>query len=246
MDAALLWTINNFLAYGILSGHKVHGYKAYPICDSETSSQYLRNKICYMGHRCFLPKEHKWRKSKKFNGKHEVRVKPQNLSGDEILSEMESLKDLKFGQPHFTTLSWSKYNLVRWYVLNNYEELNPYLIHVNVYSGCIVNGVMFLINQRDIRRVTQNSGVSVQGSHKVESINFYGVLTDVVNLSYNDGTHVVLFKCKWFDLEYKKPILIDDNFTSINISKSWFDNDPYVLAGQFTQVLYVQDTKLKG
>ncbi|KAI0504585.1 hypothetical protein KFK09_015537 [Dendrobium nobile] len=32
-----------------------------------------------------------------------------------------------FGQPHFTTLSWSEYNLVRWYVLNNCEELKPYL-----------------------------------------------------------------------------------------------------------------------
>ncbi|PKU75846.1 uncharacterized protein LOC110096851 [Dendrobium catenatum] len=98
MHAALLWTINDFPAYGILSGHKVHGYKAFPICDSETSSQYLRNKMCYMGHRRFLPKEHKWRKSRKFNGKHEARVRPQVLSRDEILSEMESLKDLKFGK----------------------------------------------------------------------------------------------------------------------------------------------------
>ncbi|KAI0519847.1 hypothetical protein KFK09_007308 [Dendrobium nobile] len=613
MHVALLWTINDFPAYGILLGHKVHGYKACPICDNETTSQYLRNKICYMGHRRFLPKEHKWRKSRKFNGKHEVRVRPQILSGDEILSEMDSLKDLKFGkhpsykkrkrnlhestwtkksvffelpywrsltlrhnldvmhieknicdnilgtllniegktkdtekarldlqdmgirhelhlqkqgekylkppasytltpkeiegflsfvrsikfpdsyaanisrsvhirngkhmglkshdchvllqrilplglcgylnkdvhnaisdlsrffrilcaktlrldvlekledmivnticqfemifppaffdimvhlavhlpreaklagpvqyrwmypiernlsvhkgnvrnkarpegsiaeayvvnealtfcsrylrgmnsknnqdeeynddvhlhenqlsifsrrihpfgQPHFTTLSWSEYNLVRWYVLNNCEELKPYLsehenelrkedsfiqdvatkqkdqfplwfeqrmkslnlhkslegnedlyslamgpyIRVNVYSGCIVNGVKFLVNQRDIRRVTQNSGVSVQGSHKDESIDFYGVLTDVVYLSYIDGNHVVLFKCKWFDLEHKKPIVIDDDFTSINMSKTWYDNDPYVLAGQVTQVFYVQDTKLRG
>ncbi|KAI0528845.1 hypothetical protein KFK09_001388 [Dendrobium nobile] len=93
-------------------------------------------------------------------------------------------------------------------------------IRVNVYSGCIVNGVKFLVNQRDIRRVTQNSGVSVQGSHKDESIDFYGVLTDVVDLSYIDGNHVVLFKCKWFDLEHKKPIVIDDDFTSINMSKT--------------------------
>ncbi|KAI0520000.1 hypothetical protein KFK09_007465 [Dendrobium nobile] len=207
-----------------------------------------------------------------------------------------------FGQPLFTTLSWSEYNLVRWYVLNNSEELKSYLcehenelrkeysfiqnvatkqkehfplwfeqriknlklhgslegkedlyslamgpdIRVNVYSGCIVNGIKFLVNQRDIRRVTQNSGVSVQGSHKDESIDFYGILTDVVDLSYIDGNHVVLFKCKWFDLEHKKTIIIDDDFTSINISKTWYDNDPYVLAGQVTQVFYVQDTKLRG
>ncbi|KAI0504586.1 hypothetical protein KFK09_015538 [Dendrobium nobile] len=119
-------------------------------------------------------------------------------------------------------------------------------IRVNVYSGCIVNGVKFLVNQRDIRRVTQNSGVSVQGSHKDESIDFYGVLTDVIDLSYIDGNHIVLFKCKWFDLEHKKPIVIDDDFTSINMSKTWYDNDPYVLAGQVTQVFYVQDTKLRG
>ncbi|KAI0502700.1 hypothetical protein KFK09_017657 [Dendrobium nobile] len=104
-------------------------------------------------------------------------------------------------------------------------------ICVNVHSGCIVNGVKFLVNQRDIRRVTQNSGVSVQGSDKDESIDFYGVLTNVVDLSYIDGNHVVLFKCKWFDLEHKKSIVIDDDFTSINMSKTWYDNDPYVLAG---------------
>ena len=35
---------------------------------------------------------------------------------------------------------------------------------VNSYSGCIVNGVKFLINERDSRRSTQNSGVSVPSS----------------------------------------------------------------------------------
>ncbi|KAI0524622.1 hypothetical protein KFK09_003999 [Dendrobium nobile] len=183
-----------------------------------------------------------------------------------------------FGQPLFTTLSWSEYNLVRWYVLNNCEELKSYLCehenelrkedsfiqdvatkkkehfplwfeqrmkNLNLHGSLEGKEDLYsLAMGPDIR--VNNSGVSVQGSHKDESIDFYGILTDVVDLSYIDGNHVVLFKCKWFDLEHKKAITIDDDFTSINISKTWYDNDPYVLAGQVTQVFYVQDTKLRG
>lgn len=55
--AALLWTINNFPAYGNLSGWSTKGNMACPICNKDTGSMYLRNgrKLCYMGHRRFLP-----------------------------------------------------------------------------------------------------------------------------------------------------------------------------------------------
>ncbi|KAL3839069.1 hypothetical protein ACJIZ3_023660 [Penstemon smallii] len=104
---------------------------------------------------------------------------------------------------------------------------------INRCSGCIVEGVNYLTRERDSRRSTQNSG-------------FYGVLEDVIELSYVDNFRCVLFSCKWFGLQLHKPVKIDDDFTSINVNKLWYTSDPYVLANQVTQVFYVSDTKLGG
>ena len=43
LKAMLLWTVNDFPAYGSLSGNRVNGYKACPICDEETNCQYLKH-----------------------------------------------------------------------------------------------------------------------------------------------------------------------------------------------------------
>ena len=69
LPAALLWTINNFSAYGDLSGWKTKCYKVCPICNVYTSSMGLKRKICYMGHRQYLPLIHAWRKSRPHDGK---------------------------------------------------------------------------------------------------------------------------------------------------------------------------------
>ena len=58
LRAALLWTINDFPAYGDLSGWRTKGYKACPVCNVDTSSMRLKSKICYMGHRRYLPLTH--------------------------------------------------------------------------------------------------------------------------------------------------------------------------------------------
>ncbi|CAH9060240.1 unnamed protein product, partial [Cuscuta europaea] len=71
MHASILWTINDFPAYGDLSGWSTKGYMACPLCNERTYSQRLRSKLCYMRHRRYLPKDHAWRRSKKFNGKRE-------------------------------------------------------------------------------------------------------------------------------------------------------------------------------
>ena len=60
LHAALTWTINDFLAYGNLSGWSTKGYKACPVCNEDVSSNSLHNKICYMGHRRYLPMNHSW------------------------------------------------------------------------------------------------------------------------------------------------------------------------------------------
>lgn len=107
---------------------------------------------------------------------------------------------------------------------------------VNVYAACIVNEVRFHNQNRDNRRSSQNSGVTVAGDNDGQEVNFYGVLYDVVELNY-------MPKCKWFDTNAKKKRIHQDNyhFTCINASKLWFENDPFILAIQGKQVFYVED-----
>ena len=71
LKVVLLWKINDFQAYGNLSGCTVKGYFACPICGEETDSQRLKHgkNNSFTGHRRFLPCNHPFRKQKKvFNG----------------------------------------------------------------------------------------------------------------------------------------------------------------------------------
>ena len=56
LHAMLVCTINDFPAYGNLSGYSVKGHKACPICEEDTTSQQLKHgrKTVYLRHRRFL------------------------------------------------------------------------------------------------------------------------------------------------------------------------------------------------
>ncbi|KAL6327729.1 hypothetical protein AAG906_024698 [Vitis piasezkii] len=86
--------INDFPAYGNLSGCIVKGYFACPICGPETYSHRLKHgrKNSFTSHRRFLPCNHPFRKHRKaFNGEQEFRSPPQPLSGEEILLKMNAI-----------------------------------------------------------------------------------------------------------------------------------------------------------
>ncbi|WMV31114.1 hypothetical protein MTR67_024499 [Solanum verrucosum] len=98
LHASLLWTINDFPAYGNLSGWSTKGKLACPSCNKDTSSIRLANcrKQCFMGHRRYLPKDHRWRNDKKsFDNTIEKRLPPKTCSGIEILNQVQDLE----GQP---------------------------------------------------------------------------------------------------------------------------------------------------
>jgi len=62
LHASLLWTINDFSAYGMLSGWSTKGKLACPICMKKTHLMRLSHggKQCYMGHRRYLRMNHKF------------------------------------------------------------------------------------------------------------------------------------------------------------------------------------------
>ncbi|XP_060671815.1 uncharacterized protein LOC132803254 [Ziziphus jujuba] len=98
MHAAVLWTIHDFPAYGTLSGWSTKGYKACSTCNEDTSSQALRSKICYMGHRRYLSINHAWRNNRQYDGKPERRLAPRQLSGAEILQQLDRTIESRSGK----------------------------------------------------------------------------------------------------------------------------------------------------
>jgi hypothetical protein len=92
MRLALMWTINDFSAYGDLSGWSTHGWKACPCCRHETQSTWLTygKKLCFMGHRRWLPPDHPWRRNKRrFNGAQEMVGPPKVPDDYEIMRQLE-------------------------------------------------------------------------------------------------------------------------------------------------------------
>ena len=66
MRAALMWTINDFPAYGMLSGWSTHGRLSCPCCMDDTKAFRLKHggKPCFFDcHRQFLPKDHPYRRN---------------------------------------------------------------------------------------------------------------------------------------------------------------------------------------
>ena len=111
----------------------------------------------------------------------------------------------------------------------------PYPV-VYSHSGCNINGVRYHVHTRDKNLKTQNSGVTVLSQHSSVDVDFYGILSSVIELNYNFINQVILFN--------KKRKQNDYHLTCINVSRMWYENDPFVLAIQVRQVFYVDDFKL--
>jgi len=87
MCAMLFCTINDFPAYGNLSGYNVKGHHACLICEKDTSFIQLKHgrKIVYTRHRRFLKPHHPYRRLKFFfNGSQEHETAPIPLTGEQV------------------------------------------------------------------------------------------------------------------------------------------------------------------
>lgn len=101
MYAALMWTINDFPAYAMLSGWSTKGKLACPYCHMHTDHLWLKygHKYCYMCHRRFLSRDHKWRRNKScFNNETESRDAPVPLSGNDMVQQHASFEQETFGK----------------------------------------------------------------------------------------------------------------------------------------------------
>ncbi|GJV53161.1 hypothetical protein Tco_1448902 [Tanacetum coccineum] len=113
------------------------------------------------------------------------------------------------------------------------------------YPACIVNGVKFVVHERDILHTTQCSGVSTLG---LDGEMYYGQLEEILELTYIGNRKVVLFRCKWFDTINPKNLTtrnrrsyIEHGIQHILTDREFHKNNQYILATQVTQVFYLED-----
>jgi hypothetical protein len=115
------------------------------------------------------------------------------------------------------------------------------------FSGYVVNGYRFHTKQRDARRKTQNSGVTLAAvtesfsstkdeNPTTQSITYYGLITQIVEVDYYGMLKLVLFRCDWFEAKEEKY-----GMTCVYFNKRCYVDDPFVLASQVHQCFYIQD-----
>ncbi|WMV09380.1 hypothetical protein MTR67_002765 [Solanum verrucosum] len=268
LHAALLWTINDFPAYANLSGWSTKGKLAFPCCNKETISDRLIHgqKQCYMGHRRFLPLNHKWRDDKKsFDGTTEWRLPPNTLSGDDILDRVADLDRLpltndpkkKIRVSHENRESFLKFQIGGLYKHDNSKKMEDLLTlsrvpmkYVTRFKGYIINGYRFHIQDYDNSLRTQNCGIVVVGETDEEDkiIDYYGELTEILELQFIGGRRLVLFRCMWYDVyDKERGAKIDEyDFLCVNPQQFLKTDEPFLLANQASQVFYARDHSNKG
>ncbi|KAG8491052.1 hypothetical protein CXB51_014206 [Gossypium anomalum] len=131
------------------------------------------------------------------------------------------------------------------------------------YSAFLINGYRFHTKYRERMRRTQNCGVvvnssitsyaSARDSNPVEgNVEYYGLLTDIIELDYYGRWKVILFRCDWADVNTARGIKKDQfGFTMVNFSRlihtgQQLMDEPYVFSSQVKQVFYSKDPTDEG
>ncbi|KAI5333527.1 hypothetical protein L3X38_023658 [Prunus dulcis] len=147
LRAAVMWTVNDFPAYAMVSGWSTKGYMACPVCKEDVTSGWHAGKVCYLGHRRWLPWDHEWReKDKEFDGNTERRLRPREWSGDEILEQLNRLDFAPFGKTvsrtrPSTNLNWTHkpmfFELPYWSKLKLRHNLDVMHVEKNVFDTLV-------------------------------------------------------------------------------------------------------------
>ena len=74
-------------------------------------------------------------------------------------------------------------------------------------------------------------------------LTYYGFIEEIWELAYSP-LKVALFRCQWVRLE---EINTDsEGFTAVDLTKTAYRDDPFVLARDVMQVFYARDNKTNG
>lgn len=121
------------------------------------------------------------------------------------------------------------------------------ILYASQDMTCMVIGFE---QSRHQNRCTQNNGVAVFSEDSVmeDHVNYYGILTEIVELQFLGGRRIPLFRCKWVDIFNKTRGIKTDIYghISVNFKCLLRTDEPFVLATQASQVFFVKDNLIKG
>ena len=116
--------------------------------------------------------------------------------------------------------------------------------YVSNFIWCKVNVYKFNTKRHAFGLKTQNSEILVIGCHGMKTRNYYGVLTDIIEIQYLKGKQFLVFKCIWYDVHSRATRLQIDKYGFVSINrkrKSQYQNEPFILTTQAKQVFYAKD-----
>ncbi|GJV07153.1 F-box domain containing protein [Tanacetum coccineum] len=91
-DLKVLWDREGVETIDVASGQKFNmRAMACPTCNEDTPSVRVLSKTAYVGHRRFLKKPHKWRRSLEFNGQTDNTDPPKEFGRDVIMAQLDRL-----------------------------------------------------------------------------------------------------------------------------------------------------------
>ncbi|KAK9277062.1 hypothetical protein L1049_006601 [Liquidambar formosana] len=226
LHAAMLWTINDFPAYGNLSGWSIKGKLACPTCNKDTCFLSLKHgkKICYMDHHRYLPLEHSWRKRMTmFNGKQEHRLQPRDLSGDDVLEQLSLVEEVSFGKPpkkkkrkrSELELNWRKksifFQLPYWKTLKLRHNLDVMHIEKNICDNVL--GTLMSIDGKTKDTVKARMDLEAMGRRKELHLRRHGTKYEVPPACYTLSANKRKGLCEWL-----KSVKFPDGYAS-NITR---------------------------
>ncbi|KAH1106574.1 hypothetical protein J1N35_010342 [Gossypium stocksii] len=123
---------------------------------------------------------------------------------------------------------------------------------VKRYTAFLINGFRFHTKSRERLRKTQNCGIAINSfitsyasardSNLIEgNVEYYRLLTDIIELDYYGKRKVVLFRCDWVDVKKDQFGFIMVNFSRLIHTRQQLIDEPYVFSSQVKQVLYLKD-----
>ena len=86
------------------------------------------------------------------------------------------------------------------------------------YTSYLINSWRFNIKDRDMCLKSQNSGVLVRGDENIGNLDYFGVLTDIIELGYSGRNNVILFRCDWWDVYFKGRGYKEDKYRFILVN----------------------------
>ncbi|CAN6586007.1 unnamed protein product [Malus baccata var. baccata] len=105
LRAVVMWTVNDFLAYAMVSRWSTRGYMACPICKEDITSSWHAGKVCYFGHRRWFP----WTTSgermiKSLAGRKSIASDPENGPVLRFWNRLTTHKSMFFELPYWFKL----------------------------------------------------------------------------------------------------------------------------------------------